>query len=140
SLKRVVDRRRLKGIPKSALRRVARPSEVARAIAGRIGTRRSAVDMMYRTKERFDSAAARALASHQTTTVIALYAAAQTTFEVAQKRGTRTVLHFVNSHPRVHNALLERAGAPSYSTEFIPESVVRRVETELRLADLILVP
>ena len=46
----------------------------------------------------------------------------------------------MNSHPRVHNAKLDAAGAPQDSSEYIPPRIVRRVEAELERADPVLVP
>ena len=139
-LQRLLDQRTIKGIPKRHVAHVARPTEVGHILVARTGARHAAVHMMYQTKERFDHAAAQAIVNDGSRTVIAMYAAAEKTFESARSDGACTVLHFVNSHPRVHNALLEEAGAPVQSAEYIPELVAQRVSAELQLADLVLVP
>ena len=133
-------RRRLAGVPNRLIFQKARPAELAFTIGKRLNRQAFAANLSYRTKERFDIATARALTKIDTRTVIAMYAAAMKTFHVARRQGTQTVLHFVNSHPSAHNALLREAGAPSNSAEYIPEQVARRVDAELQTADLILIP
>jgi glycosyltransferase involved in cell wall biosynthesis len=133
-------RRRLVGIPDGSVWQAARPSELARVTASTFSAQRVATDLMYRTKERFDHATARELRRSQSGVVVGMYAAALETFAVAQDQGLVAALHFVNSHPRIHNELLEASGAPRSSSEYVPERIARRVERELALADVVLVP
>jgi glycosyltransferase involved in cell wall biosynthesis len=95
---------------------------------------------MYLTQERFDSAVAREIRRRRTDVIVGVNGAAQRTFEAARNQGIRAVLHVVNSHPRVHNALLAKAGVPEGSHEYVPDRVAERIYAELQLADLVLVP
>jgi glycosyltransferase involved in cell wall biosynthesis len=137
---RSLARRRLMGVPNRLVWQGARSTELAHVISKRIGPRRKTADLMYRTKERFDHAASREVGRNGTGVIVATYAAALETFEVARDLGIHTVLHFVNSHPHAHNALLKMAGAPPDSIEYIPTPIAERVGAELGLADLVLVP
>jgi glycosyltransferase involved in cell wall biosynthesis len=100
---------------------------------------------MYPSKVLFDRSTARLLARRSTSSrpnvVFAVYGSAQRTFEQAHRYGIPTVLHFVNSHPVVHNQLLrDIARLSSDHHEMIPAWVERRVQNELAIADRILVP
>lgn len=57
----------------------------------------------------------------------------------AQSRGLR-VLHAVDAHPRAHNAHLVRAYGRRAAAEVYPPWLVRRIERELELAHVVLVP
>jgi glycosyltransferase involved in cell wall biosynthesis len=136
-----LSRRRLAGVPNRLVWQVARPMELAFVISKHLGRRRIAADLMYRTKKHFDRAAAREITRRRTDVVVGMFGAALETFEAAHDaHNACTILHFVNSHPRVHNRLLEKAGAPAGSSEYVPHWVTERVNAELRLADLVLVP
>jgi glycosyltransferase involved in cell wall biosynthesis len=87
----------------------------------------------------FDRAAARDLPPADA--VLAIYGSAALTLRAANAMGALAVLNFVNSHPAEHNRFLrELAGLHGPNHEFVPERVARRVEQELSLADLVLVP
>jgi glycosyltransferase involved in cell wall biosynthesis len=101
--------------------------------------------MMYRSKDRFDASTARLLRrrplKNRPSVVLGVYGSSQHLFEQARKYGIPTVLHFVNSHPEVHNQLLVRfANLPHGHHEMVPAWVEARVNRELTLADRILVP
>lgn len=73
--------------------------------------------------------------------MVALPFAALEIFTVARAAGARTVLHFVNNHPDEHNRIMmQRAGLGRLHHEMVPERPARRVELEIRQADLIMVP
>lgn len=104
-----------------------------------------ASSMMYLSKGRFDASTARLLRrrplKNRPAIVLGVYGSAQHLFEQARKYRIPTVLHFVNSHPEVHNQLLTRfAHLPHGHYEMVPDWVERRVNRELELADRILVP
>jgi glycosyltransferase involved in cell wall biosynthesis len=106
----------------------------------RVSYGRMTTNLMYRTQERFDYAVAREVRRRQTDVIVGMNSGARATFEAARSRGIRAVLNVVNSHPRTHNALIAKAGAPAESHEYIPPPAAERFDAELRLADLILVP
>lgn len=96
---------------------------------------------MYKTKARFDAAVSRSLKKHPAEVFVGMYAASRDSFDRAHRQGTLTVLNFVNSHPLAHNHYLsDLAGLNVPHHELIPGWVTQRVEAELALADLILVP
>ena len=90
----------------------------------------------------FDRAVARRLRFvGQGTALVGLPGASRESFTAAKSAGGICVLHVVNSHPRVQNELLaSHCGLRRTHHEMIPERIARRVEAELLLADLILVP
>jgi glycosyltransferase involved in cell wall biosynthesis len=133
-------RRRLRGVPARLVWQGARPTELAYLTSKRFGYGRITASLMYRTQEHFDYAVAREVRRRQTDVIVGVNGGAQKTFEVARGQGIRTILHVVNSHPRVHNALLSKAGAPAESHEYVPLRAAERVDAELQLADLVLVP
>jgi glycosyltransferase involved in cell wall biosynthesis len=137
---RSLARRRLWGVPAQLVWQGARPTELAYVTSKRVGYGRITTSLMYRTQERFDNTVARELRGRQTDVIVGVNGGARKTFEVARGRGIRAILHFVNSHPRVHNALLAEAGAPAGSHEYVPVRTAERVDAELQLADLVLVP
>ncbi|WP_395640189.1 glycosyltransferase family 4 protein [Pseudolysinimonas sp.] len=57
----------------------------------------------------------------------------------ARSRGLR-VMHAVDAHPRAHNEHLVNAFGRRAAAEVYPEWLVRRIERELELAHLVLVP
>lgn len=93
-------------------------------------------------KERFDVAVSRNLHDDRRIDVfIGMYAASYESLGVIHRHGGLAVLNFVNSHPTEHNRyLLDLAGLRSSHHELIPDWVAQRVEAELTVADLVLVP
>ncbi len=100
-----------------------------------------AADLMYRVKAKFDDAVARRVSRSAPDVLVGMYAASLESFEAVHRNGGLAVLNFVNSHPAEHNHyLIELAGLRTPHHELIPDWVSRRVESELELADLVLVP
>lgn len=111
-------------------------------LASRVVARpKLATRLMYRSKVRFDQALARRIKTVEVGSVMGAFAASELSFRAVRARGGRTALHFVNSHPDVHNDYLMRyAGVPSDHHECVPGWVRDRVEAELDLSDLVFVP
>ena len=98
-------------------------------------------DLMYQVKKKFDKAVSIQLSRCPPDALVAMYAAAVESFQVMAANGGMCVLNLVNSHPAEHNRYLEElAGIKAPHHELIPDWVARRVDMELELADLILVP
>jgi len=137
-------RRTFAGIPMERIDSAATGSELVHVAARRlIGQRHPAVAaaLMYRVKARFDARVAARLIRERPDAFVGMFGASQECFRSVQRYGGLAVLNFVNSHPAEHNRyLLELAGAPQRHHELIPDWVARRVEAELALADLVLVP
>lgn len=133
-------RRELPGIPRRLVKDRADGLELARAVVARIPRMQALGSRtMYASKMAFDRTVARELAPVDA--VFGIYGLTALTFRSARAMGVLTVLNFVNSHPAEHNRLLrEYAGLGSGSHELVPDRVVKRVEQELYLADLVLVP
>jgi glycosyltransferase involved in cell wall biosynthesis len=94
---------------------------------------------MYAAKMAFDRAVARELPPADV--VLGIFASCALTLQRAHDAGSLAVLNFVNSHPADHNRFLrELAGLHGRSHEFVPDHVSKRIERELHLADLVLVP
>jgi glycosyltransferase involved in cell wall biosynthesis len=133
-------RRELPGIPPGLVKDRADGPELARAVIAHIpGLQGLANRTMYAAKTAFDRAVARELPPADA--VLGIYGSAALTLRAANAMGVLTVLNFVNSHPAEHNRFLrELAGLRGPSHELVPERVAQRVEQELSLADLVLVP
>jgi glycosyltransferase involved in cell wall biosynthesis len=100
-----------------------------------------AASLMYRVKARFDAAVARQLTRQPTEIFIGMYGASLESLRAIHHQGGLAVLNFVNTHPVESNRYLgEFAGLKAPHHELIPAWMVRRVELELSIADLILVP
>lgn len=143
-LARELGRRAYAGIPSAQVANVAVLSELAH-----IGVRRLlgprwpalAASRMYRVKAQFDRALARLLIQQPTDALVGMYGASLESFRAVHRHGGLAVLNFVNSHPAEHNRyLIKLAGLKAPHHELIPEWVAQRVEGELELADLVLVP
>jgi len=94
---------------------------------------------MYAAKMAFDRTVARELPAADV--VLGIFASCALTLQRARDAGSLAVLNFVNSHPADHNRFLrDLGGLDGRSHEFIRDHVANRVERELHLADLVLVP
>jgi glycosyltransferase involved in cell wall biosynthesis len=93
---------------------------------------------MYAAKVAFDRAVAREVSDPDA--IVGVYGSAALMFQIAHERGVFTVLNFVNSHPAEQNRYLRELAGLRGGHEFVPDRVARRVERELVLADLVLVP
>ena len=100
-----------------------------------------AAGRMYGVKAQFDKAVSRHLAKQPADVCIGMYGASLECFRATQEHGGMAVLNFVNSYPAEQNRyLVEFAGLDAKHHEMIPAWVAARVEAELTLADLVLVP
>ena len=139
-LRRYLRRRELPGIPPGLVRDRADGPELARAVIAHLpGMQGLGSRTMYAAKMAFDRAVARDLPPADA--VLGIYGSAALTLRAARDMGALGVLNFVGSHPAEQNRFLrELAGLRGPSHELVPERVARRVEEELSLADLVLVP
>jgi glycosyltransferase involved in cell wall biosynthesis len=141
---RELSRRAFSGIPASGVASVATLPELLHVGARRLlGSRNPALSaqLMYWVKARFDAAVARRVQRSRPQVLVGMYAASLESFKAVHRHGGMTVLNFVNSHPAEHNRyLMQLAGLRAPHHELIPDWVSRRVEEELELADLVLVP
>lgn len=141
---RELSRRAFSGIPGSGVASVATLPELFHVGARRLlGNRNPALtaQLMYWVKARFDVAVARHVQQERPEVLVGMYAASLESFEAVHRHGGMAVLNFVNSHPAEHNRyLMQLAGLRAPHHELIPDWVSRRVEQELELADLVLVP
>ncbi|MHB1945334.1 MAG: glycosyltransferase family 4 protein [Metallibacterium sp.] len=137
-------RRAYAGIPTAQVTNLAILSELVHISTRRLlGSRWPALaaNRMYRVKAQFDKAVARRLNKQPTDVLVGMYGASLESFRVIQQHGGMAVLNFVNSHPAEQNRyLVELAGLDAIHHEMIPAWVSARVEGELALADLVLVP
>lgn len=137
-------RRAFSGIPPGSVRLAGSSAELIHVAARRMFGRRllSVSDaLMYRVKVRFDRAVASQLRCEPSSVLAAMYGAGLESFQEIHRHGGLAVLNFVNSHPTEHNRyLLELAGCDPSHHELIPAWMMRRVEAELAVADLVLVP
>lgn len=137
-------RRSFPGIPSAKVMTGATLAEVAHVLLARaFGTKRPQIprDLMYMVKARLDRIVARRMVREDSNILVGMYGAAQYSFEVAKQRDRLCILNFVNSHPLAHNRYLrDLAGLEDSHHEMIPDWVAKRVERELSLADLVLVP
>jgi glycosyltransferase involved in cell wall biosynthesis len=137
-------RRAFASIPAERVVNVAMLTELMHVGARRLlGDHRPslAAGLMYLVKARFDNAVARRLRQTCPAALVGMYGASLESFRAVHRYGGLAVLNFVNSHPAEHNRYLkELAGLQAPHHELIPDWVSRRVEAELSLADLVLVP
>lgn len=142
----LAQRRQIRGMSPRRLAHVGLLPELLHLALRRTGpTSALASRAMYWSKVRFDSATARLLRrwppTNRPDVVLGVFGSASRTFEQAHAYGIPTVLHFVNSHPTVHNQFLRSfAKLPDGHHEMVPTWVAHRVDREVALADLILVP
>lgn len=95
-----------------------------------------------RWKTTFDRAVARRVRRRPLTghdVVVGLPGSSLRTFEVAGPAAR--VFNAIDAHPREHNRVLEEAyGRDAATAEIYPDALVARIEAELALADVVLVP
>lgn len=144
-LSREFGRRAFPGIPSVLVESVESVIELTYVFSRRFLGRRAArfsAKLMYQVKDRFDIAVARRLARDgNVDAMVGMYASATESLRMVKRQGGVGVLNFINSHPVDHNRYLrELAGLRENHHEMIPWGVARKVEAELELADLILVP
>lgn len=137
-------RRTFTGIPMERVACAATGAELGHVAARRlIGQRHPAVAaaLMYRVKARFDAQVAARLIRERPDAFVGMFGASQECFRSVRRYGGFAVLNFVNSHPAEHNRfLVQLASLNVPHHEMIPGWMSKRVEAELSLADLVLVP
>jgi len=137
-------RRAFPDIPTNIVSNVGMVPELLHVGACRILSKhwpRISSELMYRVKAQFDIGVARRLSIETSDVFVGMYGASVRSFETIRKTGGLAVLNFVNSHPDEHNRyLIELAGLKAPHHELIPQWVAKRVEEELALAHLVLVP
>ena len=137
-------RRAFNDIPADCISNVATIPEILRVFFRRLLSNRSTVmssNFMYTVKKKFDEEVAKQLQLDADIVFIGMYGSSLESFSRVREKGGISVLNFVNSHPKVHNQYLhEMAGLISPHHELMPQWFVERVEKEIELADLILVP
>lgn len=143
-LGREIGRRAFFGIPANRVVSVAVPNEIVHVFARRFFTQinpSTVANLMYRVKESFDIEVAGRLIEKPPDVIVGMYASCLKSFREMHRQGGMNVLNFVNSHPAVHNQFLTQiAGLKAPHHELIPDWVCKRVENEIVLADVILVP
>ena len=141
-LRRELVRRSLPGVPPDAVVTVAGAGDLVHRGARLMpGSEDMAQRLEHRVKERFDHAAAGLTKSVDSNTVVSLAGSAQETLLAARQTGRRAVLHLVNNHPAYRNRFMRELGhLPPGHHELIPERMAARVDRELEVADLVLVP
>jgi glycosyltransferase involved in cell wall biosynthesis len=139
-----LSRRSFPGIPPDRVAAAASGYEMLRVLSRRLmGACAPALPthLMYLAKARFDRAVARSLGRFEVPAFIGMYAAAAESMRAVRKQGGIAAVNFVNSHPAEHNRYLrEFAGLRGRHHELVPDWVARRVDSELEVADLVLVP
>jgi glycosyltransferase involved in cell wall biosynthesis/lipopolysaccharide/colanic/teichoic acid biosynthesis glycosyltransferase len=141
-LERELKRRSLAGIPRECVETKAQLAELVHRGARLIPRSEAAAQRLeYLVKGRFDRIVAQRIAEHDSDAVVAMSASAEETLRSARTHGQLAVLHLVNNHPRFKNQYLkELAGLPIGHHELVPQAIADRVERELEVADLVLVP
>ena len=137
-------RRDFTEITPGRIKTVSSTFELTRAITKRVLSKSLPVIpeyLMYRGTYLFDKAVSKSLVHANPQIFVGMYAASLSSFTVLKPRGVLTVLNLVNSHPKSHNRYLTQLAKlnPSHH-ELIPNWVSLRVEAELAIVDLILVP
>ncbi len=136
-------RRGFRGIPAERVKTVATVTELLHVCVRRLCNQRCpdlTSQWMYKTKAVFDAAVSCTL-KEPTDIFIGMYASSLESFKAVKACGGLNVLNFVNSHPLDQNFYLSSlAGLDATHHEMIPDWITQRVERELDLADLILVP
>jgi glycosyltransferase involved in cell wall biosynthesis len=97
--------------------------------------------LSYDSKKRFDRAVSRRIVAERFDAVVTLDFSARGPFQVLHDAATLRVLDFIDSHPRYQNRYLrELCGLRDPHRELVFPDSIGRIETELGLADLVLVP
>jgi glycosyltransferase involved in cell wall biosynthesis len=141
-LERELKRRSLTGIPQQCIETKAQFTELLHRGARLFPRSEPAAQRLeYLVKNRFDRVVAQRVPEHDSDVVVAMSASAEETLRSARTHGQLAVLHLVNNHPRFKNRYLkELAGLPDGHHELVPQAIAERVERELEVADLVLVP
>ena len=135
-LRRLAAARPLEALPPDRLVGLTPVSELGRAASAHMFPGTWGGRAMYWQKHIFDRRASRRIRAD---VVVGMPGSSAETFRRTKQRAGRTVLNFVNSHPVYHNDYLRQLAGVS-NRELIPSWVAARVDEELELADLVLVP
>lgn len=140
SLEDFVARRRAKvassGLPEDVL--VSRLTEPVRVLGARFKSPATPLLGHYAWKAEFDHRASRASRSADVDVVIGLPGSSRRTF-LAHPRALK-VFHATDTHPRARDHALRQCYGRRAWSEAYPEVLSRRIERELELADVVLVP
>jgi glycosyltransferase involved in cell wall biosynthesis len=139
---REVGRRSFPGVPVERVETVGRLPELLHITALRLpGARVFSSRSLFTSYKYFDRAVGRTLPHLPCDAVVCMDASGAATFESARKLGVLTVLNCLDSHPDHQNRLLrETWGLPDDHHELVSPETARRVERELELGDIVLVP
>jgi glycosyltransferase involved in cell wall biosynthesis len=139
---RQLRRRSFPGIPNERVETVGQLPELLHVAALRVpGARVFSSRSLFTSYKLFDRAVGRKLAHVPCEAVVCMDASGAATFESARKLGVMTVLNCLDSHPDHQNRLLrETWGLPEDHHELVSPETARRVERELELSDIVLVP
>jgi glycosyltransferase involved in cell wall biosynthesis len=145
-LRRVLEgqlaRRSFAGIPSDVVEPVAQVPQALHVLSMRIPSAHSLASwLLYDSKKRFDRAVSRRIVAERFDAVVTLDFSAARTFQVLHDEPILRVLDFIDSHPRYQNRYLrELCGLRDPHRELVFPESIGRIENELELADLVLVP
>ncbi|SNS90371.1 Glycosyltransferase involved in cell wall bisynthesis [Geodermatophilus saharensis] len=117
---------------------ISRVTELIRIAGARVRTPVTPLLGQYAWKAQFDRRVGRVLRTDGTDVVIGMPGSSLRTF--ARHPGPVRVFHAIDTHPRARNAALRQAYGRRAWAETYPEVLSRRIEAELELADVVLVP
>jgi glycosyltransferase involved in cell wall biosynthesis len=142
TLERQLSRRSFPGIPLELVRSLARLPQTMYTVALRMPRAHSLASwLLYDSKKRFDRAVSKAISAERLDAIVALNFSASATFQALHEVDALRVLNFIDSHPRYQNRYLrELCGLRDPHRELVFPEAIGRVENELELAELILVP
>lgn len=123
----------------SIVRRISDGTTLRRA-ANLLQSRNAKLKSMYASKAIFDCKASPSASAACPDVLLGFPGASLKTFRAVGPNCIK-VLHAVDAHPREHNRSLRSSySRKTYRAELFPEWMTRRIEREVELADLILVP
>lgn len=139
---RELGRRSFPGIPLERVESVGQLPELLHVAALRLpGMRVFSSRSLFTSYKYFDHAVGRALPHVPCEAVVCMDASGAATFESARRVGVLTVLNCLDSHPDHQNRLLREIwGLPHDHHELVSPETAHRVERELELGDVVLVP
>ena len=141
-LERQLARRQFPGVPHDRVESVALVSQLLHIGSMRVPkAHASAGRLLYFSKEHFDRAASTKLQRERFDAVVAMNFSAELTLKAARNAAGLAVLNFLDSHPRYQNGFLQEfCGLRHASHELVSPRFERRIERELDVADIVLVP
>jgi glycosyltransferase involved in cell wall biosynthesis len=135
-------RRSFAGIPSDVVEPVAQLPQALHVLSMRIPRAHSLASwLLYDSKKRFDRTVSRRIATERFDAVVTLDFSAARTFQALHDEATLRVLDFIDSHPRYQNRYLrELCGLRDPHRELVFPASIGRIENEVELAELVLVP